>query len=192
MNRIVLFGDSITAGVMNGFPSPLMTSLLETHLPHCEIINRGMPGDFLNQAKTRLANDVLSARPDVVVVFFGTNDVMYDDVNHYIKNISEISKKVIDASANCILVTPGITGPLAQEKRPNSKLGQFADALIQFGSNHHQPVYDWHRSMKQLSQSKKVWQADNIHYTKEAYQILCHQLAMQIKPLLPHHSDLLN
>jgi lysophospholipase L1-like esterase len=85
--RIVALGDSTTAGTP-GFASPLESPplgrgdpasqyahwLLESH-PDWEVLNRGVNGERTDQIRARFDRDVISARPAVVVVIAGVNDV---------------------------------------------------------------------------------------------------------------------
>ena len=85
--RIVAIGDSTTAGTP-AFASPLesppsgrgdVTSqyghwLMQSH-PEWEVLNRGVNGERSDQIRERFDRDVISARPVVVVVIAGVNDV---------------------------------------------------------------------------------------------------------------------
>jgi lysophospholipase L1-like esterase len=85
--RIVAMGDSTTAGTP-GFASPLeappsgrgdRTSQfgywLEQAHPEWEVLNRGVNGERSDQIRARFERDVVAARPVVVVVIAGVNDV---------------------------------------------------------------------------------------------------------------------
>ncbi|OHD64047.1 MAG: hypothetical protein A2176_05490 [Spirochaetes bacterium RBG_13_51_14] len=61
--RIVFFGDS---RIHQWKPLPLM--------PRCELINRGMPGETTAQSLLRIDRDLLSLKPDIVVIELGVND----------------------------------------------------------------------------------------------------------------------
>ena len=85
--RIVALGDSTTAGTP-GFLSPVEAPpagrgdarsqyaywLMQAH-PGWEVLNRGVNGERSDQIRARFDRDVLSARPAVVVVVAGVNDV---------------------------------------------------------------------------------------------------------------------
>jgi lysophospholipase L1-like esterase len=87
--RIVALGDSTTAGTP-GFLSPVeapphgsgdVTSqyaywLMQEH-PGWEVLNRGVNRERTDQIAARFDRDVLAARPDVVVIVGGVNDI-YD------------------------------------------------------------------------------------------------------------------
>lgn len=85
--RIVAMGDSTTAGTP-GWKSPLeappdgagdQTSqyaywLMRAH-PEWEVLNRGVNGERSDQIHARFERDVIGAKPAVVVIIAGVNDV---------------------------------------------------------------------------------------------------------------------
>lgn len=85
--RIVAIGDSTTAGTP-GFLSPLEAPpdgrgdetsqyaywLMRAH-PEWQVINRGVNGERSDQIRGRFDRDVVDARPRVVVLIAGVNDV---------------------------------------------------------------------------------------------------------------------
>ena len=79
---IVCFGDSLTAGIgaTKGmdYPSQLAGMIGKP------IINKGVSGDTTSSALKRLNRDVLSAKPDIVLITLGGNDLK----NGVAKNIA--------------------------------------------------------------------------------------------------------
>ena len=87
MPLIVALGDSTTAGTP-GFRSPIeappdgqgdVTSqfaywLMASH-PDWRVLNRGVNGERSDKIRARFDRDVVAARPDVVVVIAGVNDI---------------------------------------------------------------------------------------------------------------------
>jgi lysophospholipase L1-like esterase len=87
MSVIVALGDSTTAGTPF-FESPLEVPpdgrgnpegqyahwLMAAH-PDWQVLNRGVNGERSDQIAARFHRDVLQARPDVVVILGGVNDV---------------------------------------------------------------------------------------------------------------------
>lgn len=85
--RIVGIGDSTTAGTP-GFMSPLEAPpdgrgdpesqysywMMKSH-PDWDVLNRGVNGQTSGQMLARFEGDVVAARPDVVVVLGGVNDI---------------------------------------------------------------------------------------------------------------------
>jgi lysophospholipase L1-like esterase len=84
---IVALGDSTTAGTP-GFRSPLETPpngsgnvesqygywLMQTH-QDWRVLNRGINGERADQIHARFARDVAAAKPDLVIIIAGVNDV---------------------------------------------------------------------------------------------------------------------
>jgi acyl-CoA thioesterase-1 len=85
--RVVALGDSTTAGTP-GWKSPIEAPpdgagdetsqyaywLMKAH-PEWEVLNRGVNGERSDQIHARFDRDVVEARPAVVVVIAGVNDV---------------------------------------------------------------------------------------------------------------------
>ena len=85
--RIVALGDSTTAGTP-GFLSPLEAPpagrgdersqyawwLMQAH-PEWQVINRGVNGERSDQIRARFAHDVVEARPTIVIIIAGVNDI---------------------------------------------------------------------------------------------------------------------
>ena len=160
MTNLVLFGDSITAGMTDGYPSPIFSNEIRKYFPNIEILNRGVPGDRTDLALSRIQADILQSNPDIVTIFFGTNDVTAEgpDYQTFIANIKEMITLI--GTQKCILITPGITGPSLQDFYPNQKLSQYAQGLVTLAEE---------------------LQADDIHYSKKAYELLVQGLAPLIE-----------
>lgn len=85
--RIVAMGDSTTAGTP-GWKSPVEAPpdgagdetsqyaywLMKAH-PEWEVLNRGVNGERSDQIRARFERDVIDARPAIVVILAGVNDV---------------------------------------------------------------------------------------------------------------------
>ena len=69
--KILLLGDSITAGTLGASYVDRLSELLPDH----EIINRGKSGDTVISMYRRLRKMNLKNRTDIAVVFIGVNDV---------------------------------------------------------------------------------------------------------------------
>lgn len=185
MQRIILFGDSITAGATHGYPTSVFTDKLQQSLApsQADIINRGVLGDNTQGGLARLQADVLGHDPDLAVIFFGTNDVQVPKMTlrQYQNNLEIMINKI--GASKCILVTPGITGPTRQEHRPVEKLQQFAFATIETAKYMHVPYIDWFAGAVKHS-STELLQDDDLHYAPRAYDLLLKQLTPVIEQKL--------
>ena len=98
---IICFGDSLTSGTgaTTGmdYPSQLAGIIGKP------VINRGISGDTTSRARRRLDRDVLSAKPDVVLITLGGNDlkngvtknVAFANLEYIVKTIQDSGAKVI-------------------------------------------------------------------------------------------------
>jgi acyl-CoA synthetase (AMP-forming)/AMP-acid ligase II/lysophospholipase L1-like esterase len=98
--KIVCFGDSLTSC---GGPGGRYSDILQDRFPSLRIINRGIGGQTLVDAKERLASDVLAEKPDAVLLEYGANDWWRDerppaawaaDLAEIIEQIQAIGAKV--------------------------------------------------------------------------------------------------
>ena len=102
--RIVCFGDSLTAcGGENGRYS----DMLQTMLPECRLINRGIGGDTLAGGLARLDRDVLAEKPRIVIVGLGANDYWrrsrpLDDLR---RDYESIISRCVDAGAKVLVIS---------------------------------------------------------------------------------------
>ena len=123
---IALLGDSVTQGCFECYTDPKgnlkpvydydssygsrLQSMLHVLYPRVpiHIINAGVSGDSAQGGLRRLDRDVLSYRPDLVVVGFALNDSMAGaaGIEAYKAAMNEIVKKVVASGAECIVLTP--------------------------------------------------------------------------------------
>lgn len=180
MTNLVLFGDSITAGMTDGYPSPIFSNEIRKYFPNIEILNRGVPGDRTDLALSRIQADVLQSSPDIVTIFFGTNDVTDEgpDYQTFIYNIKEMVTLI--GIKKCILITPGITGTSLQTLYPNQKLSQYAQGIVALAEELNITYYDWH-SVATKYETSTLLQTDDIHYSKKAYELLVQGLVPLIE-----------
>ena len=180
MTNLVLFGDSITAGMTDGYPSPILSNEIRKYFPNIEILNRGVPGDRTDLALSRIQADVIQSSPDIVTIFFGTNDVTDEgpDYQTFISNIKEMVTLI--GTKKCILITPGITGTSLQTLYPNQKLSQYAQGIVALAEELNITYYDWH-SVATKYETSTLLQTDDIHYSKKAYEFLVQGLVPLIE-----------
>jgi lysophospholipase L1-like esterase len=107
---IVCFGDSLTfgTGAATGmdYPSQLAGMMGKP------IINKGIPGDTTSSALRRLYRDVLSIKPDIVLITLGGNDLKNGvSKNTAFANLKYIVETILERGARVIiggLKFPGI------------------------------------------------------------------------------------
>ncbi|MBP5404586.1 MAG: GDSL family lipase [Clostridia bacterium] len=123
---IALIGDSVTQGCFECYTDHegnlqtlfdyessygnRLKGMLNTLYPNVpfNVINAGISGDNAQGGLKRLDRDVLSYRPDLVIVGFALNDSTTgkEGLPAYKEALAEIVKRVVGAGAECIVLTP--------------------------------------------------------------------------------------
>lgn len=123
---IVAFGDSLTVGVGASMYEKSYVGILEERLG-IRIVNKGIIGDTTDDAIQRLDADVLTEKPDIVLVLLGSNDylkgvqqdVTFDNLRSIIERIQAGGALVVLIGARGGLLADKFSGDfkdLAQEK----------------------------------------------------------------------------
>ena len=136
--RIVFFGDSITEqGVKPGGYVTLIREDLETRYPDLaiELIGAGVSGNKVPDLQNRLSRDVISKKPNVVVIYIGINDVWHWKLNNlkgtteqqYESGLREIIARIKYYGAEVILCTPSVIGEIPDTTyRQNLMLNKYS------------------------------------------------------------------
>jgi lysophospholipase L1-like esterase len=190
--RIVCFGDSITKA---GYPEVMAK---EKDLGGAEVINAGVGGNTTAMALKRLAKDVIDQKPDVVVVFFGTNDCRLAEpqiavpLEKYQANLSEIAQACEKAGAKVVICTlPPINEEAYFKRHAREKfdaaggmkkvLADYRAAAIKAADALKIPVVD----LNQLLRDRPEWvAADGVHPTVEGNKLIAREVARVVEPLL--------
>jgi lysophospholipase L1-like esterase len=116
--RIVAMGDSTTAGTP-AFKSPVeepplgagdLTSQyaywLERSHPEWDVLNRGVNGERSDQILSRFARDVIEAKPAIVVIIAGVNDVYQGrSVDHITERLDQMYARAAAAGIRVVAGT---------------------------------------------------------------------------------------
>lgn len=118
--KIVFFGDSITqAGAQpSGFISLMRNMLQQKGLADSyDLIGAGIGGNKVYDLYLRMDDDVLSKKPDIVVIWVGVNDVWHKksfgtgtDADKFAKFYTAIIKKLQAQQIQVFLCTPAAIG----------------------------------------------------------------------------------
>lgn len=146
---IAFLGDSITHGCFElyikndrietcvrtkkGYPEKVK-SLLGKLYPTVpvNIINAGLSGDTAENGLKRLDRDVLSYKPDMVVVCYGLNDSMLgnDGIETYVNSLKHIFKQIKSTNAEIIFLTPNVRSDNLSVLFEETKLNECAQSVI--------------------------------------------------------------
>lgn len=191
--KVVCFGDSITK---RGYPN-ILGQLLGV-----QAINAGVGGNNTPKALRRLSADVLVEEPDVVVVFFGTNDMRVDSerayvpMDQYIENLTSIVEQCEEVGSLVVVCTlPPIDSDPYFKRHDRedfeaaggleSLIQQYRKAAQQVAASHKAPVVD----LNSLLEREPQWMnADGVHPTDEGNALIAKHVAQAVRPLLAGRS----
>jgi lysophospholipase L1-like esterase len=118
--KIIFFGDSITqAGVNPGGYITKMKEILEKQgiKEKYQLIGAGIGGNKVYDLFLRMEDDVISQKPDVVVIYIGVNDVWHKtssgtgtDADKFSNFYTAIIKKLQSQGIKVICCTPAAIG----------------------------------------------------------------------------------
>jgi acyl-CoA thioesterase-1 len=163
VHRIVTMGDSITeAGGRPGGYVTLIGQYLSAIYPATpiEIVNAGISGHKSTDMQARFDRDVLQAKPDLVTINVGVNDVWHsfrdfqahkDYPDGSLPNgvplplyREKLEAMITAAQANgikVVLLTPTVIHENL-ESPENQRLSGYLDAMKALGAAHHCPIVD--------------------------------------------------
>ena len=117
--KVIFFGDSITRAGVNpgGYITLMQESLKGNTKSGYELIGAGIGGNKVYDLYLRHEEDVLSKKPDVVVIYVGVNDVWHKQSNQtgtdpdkFVAFYAALIKKFQAAGIKVILSTPAVIG----------------------------------------------------------------------------------
>ena len=181
--RIVTLGDSITRGVRSGVKADeTFAALLEEGLRkkkiEVDVTNVGIGGERTDQALNRLAKGVLSLKPQVAVVMYGTNDSFVDrgqkdsrlTAEQYGENLRKLVAELRKAGVRPVLMTPPCwgkkAGPVGTGEHPNVRLEKYVRICRTVAHETKTPLVDhyerWSRRLAEGSDPGD-WTTDQCH-----------------------------
>lgn len=189
MKKIVLFGDSLLAGVMKGEPSEILNryildELTEMGFPGYEVVNLGKRGESSTDGLARV-DEAVEAQGDFVVISFGTNDSLRqkNTVEVFGENIKEMVES-FDAS-KVILLTTGYLNTAIITMGDNDRQQRYVQKAKQVAEDIGVNVIDLYHHLTVYPKPNEFIQTfDGIHPSTEGYHFLGALIARDIKEKL--------
>lgn len=184
MSKIVLFGDSIFAGYRNGWTSAICTNKLQEKLPKDTIVNNSIPGATTSDALGWLDNLVLAEKPDIVVLFYGANDISitnYITPAIYQAQLQEMIDRI--GQDKLVLVTPPYSDSHQLGDRSPDLIEQYVVTAQHTAEKNGIPAVPLYEIMCQQKDPNQLLQPDGIHFTSSAYDLLAQGLVLGIETL---------
>jgi len=117
--KVIFFGDSITRAGVNpgGYITLMQETVREYTNPKYELIGAGIGGNKVYDLFLRFEEDVMSKKPDIVVIYIGVNDVWHKqtsqtgtDLNKFTAFYIAMITKLQSAGIKVIVCTPAVIG----------------------------------------------------------------------------------
>jgi lysophospholipase L1-like esterase len=151
--KLIFFGDSITqAGVNPGGYVDLLNSMLKEQKkdPNYELVGSGIGGNKVYDLYLRMEDDVLSKKPDIVVVYVGVNDVWHKqshgtgtDSDKFEKFYAAILAKLKAQNIQTIVVTPAAIGERTDfSNQLDGDLNKYSGIIRSLAKKNEIPVVD--------------------------------------------------
>ncbi len=143
--KIIFFGDSITqAGVNPGGYITMMKEMYAKAGNTSELIGAGIGGNKVYDLFLRMEDDVLSKKPDLVVIYVGVNDVWHKasygtgtDADKFTKFYTALIKKMQSQGIKLILTTPAAIGEKTDHSnQQDGDLNQYSKIIRDLAKEH--------------------------------------------------------
>lgn len=151
--KVVFFGDSITelAVEPGGYIKKIDSLSTSEHLnSQYEFVGAGVSGNKIYDLYLRIKEDVISKKPDIVVIYIGVNDVWHKqlagtgtDPDKFVGFYRAIIKTLRENGAKVMICTPAVIG----EKRDSSNeqdgdLNSYSQLIRDLAKELHAPLVD--------------------------------------------------
>lgn len=184
MKKIILFGDSITAGYKDGEIDVILNERIAENIDiEASITNAGIPGDTTRDALKRVNAHVLRYTPDIVTVFFGANDVFEINqvsIETYKKNLSDL----IDSIGSDKVLLFGPPYRVREESEEIGRLVQYNQGAREVALAKNCRFIDVLRKMQEIPNPTQYLQSDGLHFSEEGYVFLGKLMAKEINKQL--------
>lgn len=193
--KIIFFGDSITqAGVQPGGYVDLIKKALDP--AKYEIIGAGIGGNKVYDLFFRMEDDVLTKKPDLVVIYIGVNDVWHKassrtgtDYDKFGKFYQGLITKIQNNGAKVVLCTPAVIGEKKDgANEMDADLDKYSEAIRELATKNKLPLLDLRTIFKEYdaannpdNKDKGILTSDGVHLNPLGNQTLADKLLPLVK-----------
>ena len=199
--KVIFFGDSITqAGVNPGGYIVRIGELAtkENLAAQYDFVGAGIGGNKVYDLYLRMDDDVLSKKPDVVVIYVGVNDVWHKrtygtgtDPDKFEKFYNALIKKMQAQNIKVILCTPAVIGERTDfSNELDGDLNNYSRIIRGIAKNNGLPLVDLRSAFldynKQNNSENKesgILTSDRVHLNEKGNQLVAEEIWKTIKAL---------
>jgi isoamyl acetate esterase len=199
--KVIFFGDSITqAGVNPGGYIVRVGELAtkENLAAQYDFVGAGIGGNKVYDLYHRLEDDVLSKKPDVVVIYVGVNDVWHKrtygtgtDPDKFEKFYNALIKKMQAQNIKIILCTPAAIGERTDSSNElDGDLNNYSNIIRGIAKKNGLPLIDLRKAFLDYNvQNNKenkesgILTTDRVHLNEKGNQLFAEEMWKEIKAL---------
>ncbi len=199
--HINFFGDSITEAAVKpgGYIVRLNEMLEKNNLKDKYLLTgAGIGGNKVYDLYLRLDDDVLSKRPDVVMIYIGVNDVWHKQSTHtgtdadkFEKFYLAILKKLSDKKIKAVLCTPAVIGEKTDASNELDKeLDLYSNIIRDIATKNKLPIVDLRKAFLaynlQNNKSNKeagILTTDRVHLNAQGNQFVAEKIWEVLKTI---------
>lgn len=178
MKKLILFGDSLLAGYINGHATNIVTQGLQEKLPNFTIINNSVPGSTTEEAIDFYELRVKPFDYDLVILSLGTNDANIHfglSAGRYAHNL-QVLVDLIGADKT-LLMGPSYTNWKIVPDQAWPKTLQFELVVEECHIENNIPFLNFAKVMRKTGHPNNLLQKDGIHLNQEGNKLLIEKLA---------------
>jgi len=197
--RVIFFGDSITqAAVQPGGFIVRIDSMCKTEgkAGNYEFIGAGISGNKVYDLYLRLDDDVLSKKPDIVIIYIGVNDVWHKatsgtgtDADKFEKFYQAIINKLKAIGSKIILCTPATIGEKTDfSNQQDGDMNKYSSIIRGIATKNDLPVIDlrkifiaYNLANNPENKDKGILTRDGVHLNDKGNQLVADEFWNMIK-----------
>jgi lysophospholipase L1-like esterase len=188
--KVVLFGDSITAGWEAPHERTILADLVKHYLAEVgktdvEVVLKGVPGEDTEDGLARL-EDVASVDADFNIILFGANDAG----SHHAITPAEFEENLVAFAVKLglektILVTPPYhNDAVGDNRRSNKFIEEYREKTISAAAKIGAPVIDLYHQMTVYPAPNEFLQDDGLHLSQDGYELLASMYAIVLRNII--------
>jgi lysophospholipase L1-like esterase len=199
--KVIFFGDSITqAGVNAGGYITKVGELAvkDRQQDNFEFIGAGIGGNKVYDLYLRLEDDVLSKKPDIVVIYIGVNDVWHKqssgtgtDYDKFERFYNALLKKLKDANIKVILATPAVIGERTDNTNQlDGDLNRYSTLIRKLAQTNNLPLVDLRKAFMDYGKANNpenkesgILTTDRVHLNEKGNQLVADEMWKAVKAL---------
>lgn len=197
--KVIFFGDSITEqGAKPGGYITRIDSLCKSEDKNnqYDFIGAGVSGNKIYDLYLRLDEDVLSKKPDIVIIFVGVNDVWHKalrqtgtDPDKFEKFYQAIINKLKDIGSKIVLCTPTTIGEKTDFSNPqDGELNEYSNIVRNLAKENNLKLIDlrklfldYNLTNNHDNQDKGILTVDGVHLNDKGNGLVAKEMWKWIK-----------